>query len=73
MFLKEKVTITIKKPRISFNKKKEKEDILNKTRKPDIPPRSDPKNNLIFNIFFFKAIEIPSNNIKSNKELIKKT
>ncbi len=73
MFLKENVTTTIRKPKNNFNIKKKEEDISNKIISPDKPPIIDPKNNLLFNMFLFNTIEIPNNNMKSNKELIKKT
>ena len=60
-------------PKSSFSIKKDKEDISNNIMKPDNPPIKDPKNNLIFEIVLFKTIDIPSNSIKSNKKLIKKT
>lgn len=72
-FLYEKQIITIKNPRKSFKIKKEKEDIENRIIKPEIPPKKEPKNNLSLLTLLFNTIDIPSNNMKSNKKLIKKT
>ena len=63
----------IKSPNINFSIKKETEDKENKIINPDNPPITEDNNNLTFDIFLFKTIEIPSNNIKSNKKLTKKT
>ena len=60
-------------PKRSFKIKKANDEILNRIIKPDKPPIEDPRNNLILEVCLFKTIEIPSNSIKSNKKLIKKT
>ena len=60
-------------PKKSFKIKKDNDDILKKTINPDRPPIKDPKNSFVFITFLFKTIEIPSNNIKSNIKLTKKT
>ena len=60
-------------PRRSFKIKKNNDDILKRIIKPDRPPIKDPKKSFIFVRFLFKTIETPSNNIKSNIKLTKKT
>ena len=47
--------------------------MLKKIIKEETPPNKDPKKNLNLEQVLFKIIEIPSNNIKSNKKLTKKT